>query len=122
VTRAERCASSIGPREIAEVARLVDDDSAKMLWYLWHNRHARLDELMELVGEACQRDVLLRITDRINPAARRLLGRPIVVFERSALDYHTGQHVFFHWWLNDEATLKPGRNQPPEAWDQELSP
>lgn len=101
------------------MALLVDDDSAKMLWYLWHNRHARLDELMKLVGEACQRNVLISIRDRINPAARRLLGRPIVVFERSALDYHTGQHVFFHWWLNEEATCQLGPNEPADEWDQE---
>lgn len=102
------------------MARLLDDDSAKILWYLWHNRHASLDELMKLVGEACHRNVLVRIRDRLNPAARRLLGRPIVVFERSALDYRTGEHIFFNWWLNEEATYEPSPKEPPDEWDQEL--
>ncbi len=84
---------------IAEVARLVDSDSARMLWYVWQHRHARLDELTELVGETSHWNVLLRIMNVINPAAERVLGRPILVFEKSALDYHTGEHVFHSWWL-----------------------
>ncbi|MFQ5925478.1 MAG: hypothetical protein ACE5IE_05725 [Dehalococcoidia bacterium] len=101
-------ASRIEHGEIAEVVRLVDESSAKMLWYFWRNRHARLDELKELLGETYHMDVLIRITEIINPAARRVLGKPILVFEKSALDYYAGQHVFHSWWLNEEATSQPG--------------
>lgn len=101
-------ASRIEPGEIAEVVRLVDESSAKMLWYFWRNRHARLDELKELLGETSHMDVLFRIKEIINPAARRVLGKPILVFEKSALDYYAGQHVFHSWWLNEEATSQPG--------------
>ena len=95
----KRADGRIEPGEIAEVARLVDPTSARMLWYFWENRHARLDELTKLVGETSHWNVLLQIIDVINPAARRVLGRPILVFERSALDYQTGEHVFHSWWL-----------------------
>ena len=94
-TRGDR----IEPGEIAEVARLVDPTSARMLWYFWENRHARLDELTKLAGESSPMNVLLLIRDVINPAAERVLGRPILIFEKSALDYHSGEHVFHSWWL-----------------------
>jgi hypothetical protein len=51
------------------------------------------------VGETSQWNVLLWIMHVINPAAERALGQPILVFEKSALDYHTGEHVFHSWWL-----------------------
>lgn len=89
----------IDTQDIAEVARLVDPTSAKMLWYFRENRHARLDELTRLAGESSRVYVLLKIMDVINPAAEQVLGRPILVFEKSALDYHTGEHVFHSWWL-----------------------
>jgi len=91
--------SRVGPEDIAEVARLVDTTSARVLWYFWENRHARLDELTKLVGESSPMNVLLRIRDVINPAAEQVLGKPILVFEKSALDYHTGEHIFHSWWL-----------------------
>ena len=86
-------------RDIAAVARQVDSDCARILWHVWQHRHARLDELVELVGETSHWNVLLRIMNVINPAAQRVLGQPILVFEKSALDYQTGEHVFHSWWL-----------------------
>ncbi|MBA7596842.1 hypothetical protein ES703_03832 [subsurface metagenome] len=95
----KRTDSCIEAQDIAGVARLVDPISARMLWYFWENRHARLDELTRLAGESSPMNVLLLIRDVINPAAERVLGRPILIFEKSALDYHSGEHVFHSWWL-----------------------
>ena len=56
----------IKPRDIYEITQEVDEQSGRMLWYLW--------------------------------------GHSIMVFERSAIDYHTGEHILYSWWLNEEAT------------------
>ena len=94
----------IKPWDIDEIARQVDEQSSRMLWYLWGHRHAKLDELKVISGETSHMKVLTRIKEVINPAARHLLGKPIMVFERSALDYYTGEHILYSWWLNEEAT------------------
>ncbi len=95
----KRTKSRVEPGDITAVARLVDPDSARILWHVSQHRHARLDELAELVGETSHWNVLLRIMHDINPAAERVLGQPILVFEKSAMDYHTGEHVFHSWWF-----------------------
>jgi hypothetical protein len=105
--------ASIRPEDIEQVAQLIDPQSARMLWYLWGRRHASLDELKKISGDASHIKVLSRIRERINPAARHVLGKPIVVFERSAMDYYTGEHVFYSWWLNDEATSPESRISSP---------
>jgi hypothetical protein len=94
----------IKPRDINEITQEVDEQSGRMLWYLWGHRHAKLDELKKISGETSDMKVLFRIRDMINPAARCLLGKSIMVFERSAIDYHTGEHILYSWWLNEEAT------------------
>ena len=88
--------------ELAEVARFVDQGSATMLWHFWKNRHHTLDELQTMLGEASHMGVLVRIKEVVNPAAVRLLGKPILVFERSRMDHQTGEQVLNSWWLNDE--------------------
>jgi HSP20 family molecular chaperone IbpA len=98
------------PDDVAEVARLVDGGSARMLWHLWKNRHHRLDELREVLGESSHMAVLARIREVINPAAVRLLGRPILVFERSRTDPETGERVLHSWWLNDEPAIEATGN------------
>jgi HSP20 family molecular chaperone IbpA len=87
---------------IAQVARLLDRASAKLVWHIWKNRHARLDELTDLLGETSHMNALVRIREEVNPLAVRLLGRPLLVFERSRVDQRTGQQVLFSWWLNEE--------------------
>jgi HSP20 family molecular chaperone IbpA len=90
------------PRDLAEVVRLVDRGSAKMLWHFWKNRHYRLDELKAMLDESSHMGVLVRIREVINPVAMGVLGKPILVFERSRMDYETGEHVLHSWWLNEE--------------------
>lgn len=110
--------ASVEHRDIDEVAQQVDKQSARMLWYLWRRRHANLDELKRASRETSHMEVLMRIRETINPAAMRLLGRPIMVFERSAMDYGTGAHIFHSWWINEEATTARrgvSRKQTPKS-------
>jgi HSP20 family molecular chaperone IbpA len=92
---------------IAQVARLLDRASAKLVWHIWKNRHARLDELTDVLGESSHMNALVRIREEVNPLAIRLLGRPLFVFERSRVDQRTGQQVLFSWWLNEEVPGEP---------------
>jgi HSP20 family molecular chaperone IbpA len=93
--------------DIAQVALLLDRASAKLVWHIWKNRHAKLDELTDLLGESSHMNTLVRIKESINPLAIRLLGRPLLVFERSRVDQRTGQQVLFSWWLNEEPPGEP---------------
>ena len=102
--RINKMETYIEPRDVDRVARQLDRQSARMLWYLWRHGHANLTELRRASGETTCMKVLVRIRETINPAAMRLLGRPIMVFERSAMDYSTMEHIFHSWWLNEEAT------------------
>ena len=112
-------AGRLEARDLAEVARLLDRGSAKMLWHFWKNRHYRLDELKEMLGETSHMGVLARIRDVINPAAMRLLGKPILVFERSRIDYQTGEHVLHSWWLNEEPAIDTtGNGQFVDVFDE----
>jgi HSP20 family molecular chaperone IbpA len=93
------------PQDIAEVVSLVDRGSARMLWHFWKNRHYQLGELKTMLGEPSHMNVLIRIREVINPAARAVLGKPLLVFERSRMDHQTGEHVLSSWWLNED---RPG--------------
>jgi HSP20 family molecular chaperone IbpA len=95
-------AGRLKARDVAEVARLVDRGSAELLWHLWKNRHHTLDELRAMVDETSHMGVLARIREVINPTAIYVLGKPILVFERSRIDHVTGERVLHSWWLNEE--------------------
>lgn len=99
-----KIAAYIEPGDIDKIAQQVDEQGVRMLRYLWCRRYASLDELKKISGETSHMKVLIRIREMINPTARRLLGKPIMVFERSAMDYYTGEHILHSWWLNEEAT------------------
>jgi HSP20 family molecular chaperone IbpA len=112
-------AGGLQPTDVAEVARLVDRGSANMLWHFWKNRHYRLDELKEMLGETSHMGALARIRDVINPTAMGLLGKPILVFERSRIDHQTGERVLHSWWLNEEpATDATGNGQFVDVFDE----
>jgi HSP20 family molecular chaperone IbpA len=103
-------AGALQARDLAEVARLVDRCSARMLWHFWKNRHYRLEELKEMLDESSHMGVLARIRDVINPTAVRVLGKPVLVFERSRMDRETGERVLHSWWLNEEPAIDAASN------------
>jgi HSP20 family molecular chaperone IbpA len=112
-------AGALQAKDLAEVTRLVDCGSAKMLWHFWKNRHCRLDELKEMLGETSHMGVLARIRDVINPMAMRLLGKPILVFERLRIDRQTGERVLHSWWLNEEPAIDTtGNGQFVDVFDE----
>ncbi len=97
----------IEEEHVAKVAQALDPASREIIWYLWENRHAKLEELRQLLGESSHMNVLTRIKEVINPMARKMLGVPLLVFEQSRMDYVTGENVLYSWWLSQEAERRP---------------
>jgi len=78
-----------------------DDKSKAILWRLYQNRYANIEELSEAVC-ASHYEVLSRLEEVIIPESRRILGHPIVKFEQSKMDIVSGKKVCFSWWIVDE--------------------
>ena len=84
---------------IEKIAAQLDSDGQDILWYLWEQRHARIDQLADLIHAPNHMHVLLKIRETINPVADKVIGCPILSFERSKVDAETGEVVFFSWWM-----------------------
>ncbi len=97
---------------LKKLGEALDPASCEILWYLWENRHARINELGQLVHAPTHMDVLLRIRERINPTAERIIGSPVLSFEKSRVDQQTGEKVLFSWWIAGEVEEKePGERE-----------
>lgn len=97
----------IEEEHVAKVAQALDPTSREIVWYLWENRHAKIEELRRLLGESSHMNVLVRIREAINPTARKMLGRPILVFERARIDHTSGERILYSWWLSGDAERRP---------------
>jgi len=93
----------IGEGDLKRVVEALDPASAQIVWYLWKNRHARIEELKRVVGESSHMNVLVRIKETINPTANKILGGPILVFERARIDHTSGERILYSWWLRGDA-------------------
>ena len=89
----------IDHKVIEKMVSQLDSDGRDMLWYLWENRHAKINQLAELIDAPNHMHVLLIIKETINPVGEKVVGCPILSFERSKLDPETGEKVLFSWWL-----------------------
>jgi hypothetical protein len=53
--------------------------------------------------------VLSRLKEVIIPESERIMGKPIVKFEKSRIDRVSGEKVLFSWWINaDVPIIKDG--------------
>ena len=84
---------------IQNIAAQLGADGRDILLYLWENRYARIDQLAELIEAPSHMHVLMEIRETINPVAEKIVGIPILSFERSKVDPETGEKVLFSWWL-----------------------
>lgn len=85
--------------QVQELAAAVGPQGARVLWHLWRQRHAGIEELADLIDARSHMDVLTLIREGINEPARHLLGGPALSFKECALDRSSGHSVCFHWWL-----------------------
>ena len=112
----------ISDEKIDRLAGELDAGSRKVIYYLLENRRAKIDELMQIMGESSHMNALTRIKDVINPKALKILKRPFLVFEKSRIDKETGEKFLFNWWLakedEEKLTLKK-RQFPIDIFDEE---
>lgn len=87
---------------------VLDEKSKKILWHLYKNRHANIDELACLIDAKNHAEVLIKIREVINPTSQRILGKPILKFEESKIDNVTGEKIPFSWWLAEEVQIIRG--------------
>ncbi len=87
---------------IQTISAQLDSDGRDILWYLWEKRHARINELADLIDARSHMHVLLLIKETINPVGEKIVGCPILSFERSKPDPERGEPVLFSWWLVGE--------------------
>ncbi len=97
--------------DLGKILDAVDERSRRILWHLWWNRHAEIGDLVVLTGAESDMEILTRLKESINPAARHILGKDIAVFESSRIDPVNGEQVLFSWWL-EEDSLRGERTQP----------
>lgn len=84
------------------VAGELDDEGREgraILSHLWGKGAATTQELAKLIGAPSPLDVLLSIRERINPAAERILGCPLVVFDPESANNDTGKKGPLGWRL-----------------------
>ncbi len=98
---------------IERVGATVDPESAALLRYVWHQQHAGVDELAELIDAPCHDDVRVKIRKTINPAATELLGCNILVFRRRWKAGGDSEAFNSHWWIAGKGKTTVGR---PAAW------
>jgi len=95
----KRALLKVDREKLDKIVTELDADSKGILWFLYENRHARIDTLAKLIEAPTHMDILLKIREIINPTAEKIIGYPILSFESSKVDLETGEKVTFSWWL-----------------------
>jgi len=95
----ERSLLEINQEGVEKILKELDPESQNVLLSVWSNRHATIDELARAYEAPNHMDVLNRIRNVINPAGERVIGFPVLAFERSKIDSVTGKKVMFSWWI-----------------------
>lgn len=95
----ERSLLEINQEGVDKIIKELDPDSQNILLFVWQNRHATIDELAHAYNGPNHMDVLHRIRNIINPASEKVIGFPVLVFERSKIDESTGKKIMFSWWI-----------------------
>lgn len=80
----------------------LDENSRQITAHLLRERHAEIRKLADLIYASSDMEVLIRIKEIINPKAQKIIGAPLITFERSKIDPLTGEKITFSWWLNEK--------------------
>ena len=115
----ERSLLTLNEDTINKVAEELDSDSQEILIYLWQKGYARIEKLAELIDAYNHMDVLLRIKERINPIAERIIGSSILSFEKSKIDNETGKKILFNWWILGQKEKKEEEEILLDIFDEE---
>jgi len=89
-------------RNVNLLMRTLDEKSGQIIIYLLRERHAEIRKLADLICASSDMEVLTRIKEVINPRAQKIIGEPLITFEKSKIDPLTGEKITFSWWLKEE--------------------
>lgn len=92
----------------------LDIKSRSIILHLLIKKHARINELSELINEN-DTLTLIKIRQIINPLAEEIFGKPILVFKESSIDLSEGKKVLFSWWLENDSEV--AEEQKKELFD-----
>jgi len=115
----ERALLKVDRETLDKIVTKLDADSKGILWFLYENRHARIDTLAKLIEAPIHMDVLLKIREIINPTAEKIIGYPILSFESSKVDWETGEKVTFSWWILGQKEKKEEEEILLDIFDEE---
>lgn len=115
----ERSLLMVNEETIDKIAEELDSNSQEILIYLWQKGHARIEELSRLIEAPSHMDVLLKIKERINPTAERIIGSSILSFEKSKFDLETGKKILFNWWILGQKEKKEEKEILLDLFDEE---
>ena len=107
----ERSILKIDQEGIDKIIKELDAESQSILFFIWENRHATINELFSLYNAPNHMEVLNRIRNIINPVSQRVIGFPVLVFERSKIDESTGEKILFSWWVIGGDKLKEEQDE-----------
>lgn len=116
----ERSLLKIDQEGIDKIIKELDPESQNILLFVWQNRHATIDELAAQYKAPNHMDVLHRIRNIINPTGEKVIGFPVLVFERSKTDEFTGKKVMFSWWIIGGDKLPEGASLKKDKEDSLL--
>lgn len=91
--------------KIAQLMMSLDEKNKAIVMYIWRNRHAKIRELSKIISSPTDSYTLTRIKEVVNPIAKNILGKPLLLFEENKIDPVTSDKVLFSWWLSDEIEL-----------------
>jgi hypothetical protein len=103
----------VDEQAIARLGAALEPEAAAILWHIWRNHHANIEELARLVDAEGHSDVLLKIKAQINPLATEQLGCPILTLLPAGLDPRTGEHVSYSWWIAGRREEKRRKDEGP---------
>ncbi|OPL09760.1 MAG: hypothetical protein AVO34_04910 [Firmicutes bacterium ML8_F2] len=89
-----------------EVILQLDPKSKAIIEYLSSRRHVSIHELALAAKVHSHTEALSLIRKTINPLARRLINRDLLVLKRVARDPVTGELVTYHWWIEESFVTK----------------
>jgi len=107
----ERSLLKIDQEGIDKIVKELDPESQGVLLFVWQNRHATINELASLYDAPNHMDVLHRIRKIINPASQKVIGFPVLAFERSKIDEPSGKKITFSWWIIGGDKLPKDRDE-----------
>ena len=114
----ERSLLRVDEEKINRIADELDPQSRTVLIHIWENGHAKIEELAELIEASNHMDVLLKIKERINPTAQKLIGSSILSFEESKIDLQTGNKILFSWWIVGQRERKEEKKVLLDIFDE----